>query len=88
MRPIAHHYQADYDVWVAEQQAKVTAAVKAVVDGSATRREAWSLADGSRSQKQISEQSGLDQGGTSRFFKQLRGLGAVEGDMPKRTIEV
>lgn len=88
LRPIAHHYQADYDAWLAEQRAKEIAEVKAAVDASVSRRKAWLLADGSRTQREISKQSGLDEGSTSKFFKQLRGLAAVEGDMPKRTIEV
>ena len=88
LRPIAHHYQDEYDAWVAEQREKWVAEVKAVVDGSPTRRKAWSMADGVLTQREISKRSGLDEGGTSRFFKQLRALGAVDGDAPKRTVEV
>lgn len=88
LRPIAHHYRGEYDDWLAEQRKKLEAEVKAAVDGSPTRRKAWSLADGTRTQRQISQQAGLDEGATSKFFKQLRALGAVDGDQPKCTMEV
>lgn len=88
LRPIAHHHQAEYDAWLAGQRKQWVAEVKAAVDASTARRKAWALADGSRTQRDISKQSGLDEGSTSKFFKQLRGLGAVEGDVPNRTVEV
>ena len=88
LRPIAHHYRGEYEEWRAEELRKIVAEVKAMVDASPVRRKAWTLADGSRTQAQISSQSGLDQGSTSKFLKRLRALGAVEGDLPKRTMEV
>ncbi|GEM_PF-5367286 len=88
LRPIAHHHRGEYEEWQAEELSKLLVEVKAVVDASPTRRKAWTLADGSRTKQQISKQSSLDQGSTSRFFKRLGALGAVEGELPKRTMEV
>ena len=53
------------------------------------RRQAWSLADGSRTQRELAKKTGMDEGGASKFFKSLRELGAIsDSPNPKRTIEV
>jgi hypothetical protein len=53
------------------------------------RRAAWALADGTRTQRQIAQQAGLDEGGASKFFKTLRDLRALTDDPnPKRAVEV
>ena len=53
------------------------------------RRAAWALADGTRTQRQIAQQAGLDEGGASKFFKTLRDLRALTDDAnPKRAVEV
>ena len=53
------------------------------------RRAAWALADGTRTQRQIAQQAGLDEGGASKFFKALRGLHALTDDPnPKRAVDV
>jgi hypothetical protein len=85
--PIADHYRDEY----LERQAARDAARRDKVRGllgNAKRRSAWDLADGTRTQREISKQAALDEGSTSRLFKNLRGLGAVEGELPRRTMEV
>lgn len=63
-------------------------AVRALLT-SETRRKAWSLADGSRSQREISKGAKLDEGSTSKLFKNLRELGAIaEGANPARTLDL
>ena len=53
------------------------------------RRKAWVLADGSLTQREIAKKAGMDEGGASRFFKELRELDAVgDGTNPKRLIDV
>ena len=85
--PIADHYQGEYEERQAarfkDKQAKVSDLLS-----TATRKKAWQLADGSRTQREISKQAALDEGATSKFFKQLRDLGAIGGANPKRTMEV
>lgn len=79
LRPVADHYQATYDM---------RQTVRALVNSSAGRRKAWELAEGNLSQGDIHKESGMDQGNLSRFFKQLREIGAITGDPPKRALEV
>jgi hypothetical protein len=53
------------------------------------RRKAWTLANGNITQPEIAKEAGMDEGGASRFFKDLRELGAIgEGANPKREIDV
>jgi hypothetical protein len=85
--PIQDHYLAEYT----ERQAVRLEAKRAKVTdllSTATRRKAWLLADGTRTQREISKQAALDEGATSKFFKHLRDLGAIEGQNPTRTMEV
>ena len=85
--PIADHYQGEYeerqDARFKDKQAKVKDLLS-----TAVRKKAWQLADGSRTQREISKQAALDEGATSKFFKQLRDLGAIEGANPERTMEI
>lgn len=85
--PIADHYRDEYEARQAARRAEVVAKVRALID-TPKRRAAWDLADGTTSQREISRRSTLSEGGTSSFFKALRELGAVEGDVPRRTMEV
>ena len=56
---------------------------------SPKRRAAWHLADGTRSQREISKQSTLDEGSTSKMFKALREIGAiVDAPNPTRVVEI
>ena len=85
--PISDFYQEGYE----QRQAERLAARRKSVEGllsTSTRRKAWDLADGSRTQREVSKESKLDEGTTSRLFKSLRELGAIEGTNPKRTLEV
>ena len=85
--PIADHYRDEYEERQAARRAAVIAKVKEMV-ATPKRRAAWDLADGTLSQREISRRSTLAEGATSQLFKALRDLGAVEGDIPKRTMEV
>jgi hypothetical protein len=85
--PIADHYSGEYEERQAARQAKRRASVGELL-ASPKRRAAWDLAEGKLSQREISKQSGLEEGATSRLFKSLRGLGAIEGDPPRRTMGV
>jgi len=85
--PIHDHFMDEYR----ERQAARLDAKRATVRdllSTATRKKAWQLADGSRSQREISKQAALDEGATSKFFKQLRDLGAIDGRNPTRTVEI
>ena len=85
--PIADHYRDEYEERQAARRAAVVAKVRELI-ATPKRRAAWDLADGSLSQREISKRSTLAEGATSQLFKALRDLGAVEGDIPKRTMEV
>jgi hypothetical protein len=53
------------------------------------RMQAWKLADGSRTQREIAQAAGMDEGGASRFFKSLRDIDAIsDSPNPVRSIEV
>lgn len=86
--PIAAHYQPEYE----ENQAKALGELRETVAGlvsSPKRRAAWDLIDGNRTQRQISQQSTLDEGSTSKLFKTLREIGAVVDDPnPKKLVEI
>jgi hypothetical protein len=83
---IADDYRDKYEARQARQAAMKTRVAEMV--NTTKRRAAWDLADGTRTQRQISKQANLAEGATSELFKALRELGAVEGDMPRRTMEV
>jgi hypothetical protein len=85
--PISDFYQEGYEQ---RQGERLKARKKSVQDllSTPTRRKAWDLADGTRRQREVSKQSKLDEGTTSKLFKSLRELGAIDGTNPKRTLEV
>jgi hypothetical protein len=86
--PIAEHYRPEYEAAKAAGRKKLVATVADMVS-SPKRKAAWDLADGSRTQRQISQQSTLDEGSTSKLFKALRELGAiVDKPNPTRTVEI
>jgi len=86
--PISDAHLGGYRERQAERTAEQRAQVAALLS-SDKRRRAWKLADGTRTQRQISTESGMDEGGTSKFFKQLRALRVVEDSPnPTRTLEV
>jgi hypothetical protein len=85
--PIADHFRDEYQERQAARRAAVVAKVRDLV-ATPKRKAAWDLADGTLSQREISRRSTLAEGATSQFFKALRDLGAVEGDVPRRTMEV
>lgn len=86
--PIAEHYRPEYEAAKATERKRLQATVADMV-ASPKRRAAWKLADGSRTQRQISQQSTLDEGSTSKLFKALRELGAiVDKPNPSRTVEI
>jgi hypothetical protein len=85
--PIHDHFVDEYQ---GRQAARLDAKREKLRDllSTPTRKKAWQLADGTRSQRQISKQAALDEGATSKFFKQLRDLGAIDGQNPTRTVEI
>lgn len=85
--PVADHYRGEYEERQAARFKAQQARVKNLLS-TPTRRKAWQLADGTRAQREISKQAALDEGATSKLFKQLRELGAVDGANPKRIMEV
>jgi len=86
--PISEHYRPEYEATIATQRERLRATVVDMVS-SPKRKAAWKLADGSRTQRQISQQSTLDEGSTSKLFKALRELGAiVDKPNPSRTVEI
>jgi hypothetical protein len=85
--PIADHYQVEYEDRQAARFKERQSKVKDLLS-TAARKKAWQLADGSRTQREISKQAGLDEGATSKFFKQVRDLGAIAGANPTRTMDV
>lgn len=88
LEPIAAHYRPEYEAAKAAERRTLVATVADMVS-SPKRRAAWNLADGSRTQRQISQQSTLDEGSTSKLFKALRELGAiVDRPNPTRTVEI
>ena len=84
--PIAAHYRPLYEQAKATERAKLKETVRGML-GSHKRRRAWDLADGTRTQRQISQQAPLDEGSTSKLFKTLREIGAIV-DTPNPTKEV
>jgi hypothetical protein len=88
LRPVADAHQDAYDQRVAEREEERVTAIRALLSTD-KRKKAWSLADGSLTQRELAKKAGMDQGGASRFFKSLRELGAVsDSPNPEKTIEV
>lgn len=86
--PIAEHYRPEFEAKKRERRARLKQTVADLV-ASPKRRAAWNLIDGTRSQRQISQQSTLDEGSTSKLFKVLEELGAIVKDPnPKKLVEI
>jgi hypothetical protein len=86
--PIAEHYRPEYEATKAKRHAQLRETVSDMVS-SPKRRAAWDLIDGTRTQRQISQQSTLDEGSTSKLFKALRDLGAITDEPnPKKKVEI
>jgi hypothetical protein len=53
------------------------------------RKKAWTLADGTLTQRELAKKAGMDEGGASKFFKSLRELDAIaDGPNPEKTIQM
>jgi len=86
--PIADHYRDEYEERLAVRLRAKTARVLELVSRP-KRRAAWDLIDGLRTQREISRESTLDEGSTSKLFKALRELGAiVDTPNPVKTLEI
>jgi hypothetical protein len=86
--PVNDAHMDTYRQREAQREAERRAAVGGALS-TGKRRKAWSLADGTRTQRQIAQQAGMDEGGASRFFKTLRDLRAISDDPnPTRAMEV
>jgi superfamily II RNA helicase len=79
LRPVADAHQSAYNRRVA---------IRSLLSTD-KRKEAWALANGEMTQGDIAREAGMDKGSASRFFKELRDLGAVgEGTNPKRAVDL
>lgn len=86
--PVSDAYLIGYEQRQAERTAELRSAVKVLLSTD-KRRKAWKLADGTRTQRQIAREAGIDEGGASKFFKDLRGLRGIEDTPnPTRNLEV
>ena len=85
--PVADFYRAGYEERQANRRVRANAEVRRLLS-SPKRQNAYMLADGTRTQRELSRESGLDEGSTSKLFKRLRELGAIEGANPTHTMQV
>ena len=85
--PVADAYRDEFERRQTERELERLAAIRALLSTD-KRRKAWALADGSRSQRDIAKASGMDEGGASKFFKDLRTLRAIsESGNPRHLTE-
>jgi hypothetical protein len=88
LRPVADAYQDEFDRRVAAREEERLNKIRALLS-TAKRKEAWKLADGSKTQREIAKAAGMDEGGASKYFKSLRELDAVaDTPNPTRIVEV
>lgn len=85
--PVADAYQDEYARRQSEREEQRLSEIRGMLS-TEKRREAWELADGTKTQREIAKAVRIDEGGASKLFKALRELGAIEGENPKRTLEV
>lgn len=85
--PVADHYREGYEHRQRERLQETKDKVGDLLS-TPTRRKAWALADGTRTQREISKLAPLDEGATSKLFKTLRELGAITGTNPEHTLEI
>jgi hypothetical protein len=86
--PVAEHYRPEYEAAKGAERKRVEEAVANIV-ASPKRKAAWNLIDGNRTQRQISQESSLDEGSISKLFKALREIGAiVDAPNPTKKVEV
>lgn len=86
--PVADAYRDEYERRLAEREAKRLTAVRTLLS-SEKRSRAWELSDGTRTQREIAKLAGMDEGGTSRFFKSLRDLKAIaDSPNPLKIVEI
>jgi hypothetical protein len=85
--PVADAYRDDYERRKVEREEERLQSIRSVLSTD-KRWAAWNLADGALTQRQIAKAARMDEGGTSKFFKILRELGAIDGENPTRTTEV
>lgn len=87
LRPVADAYQDAYERRQEERTQQRIADIRAVLSTD-KRKKAWSLADGTLSQREIAKKARMDEGGASKFFKQLRELDALSDSAnPERAVE-
>jgi hypothetical protein len=88
LRPVADAHIDAYEERRRHREEERLAQIQGLLS-TPKREKAWELADGSRSQREIAKEAGMDEGGASRFFKALRDQGAI-ADIPNptRTVEV
>lgn len=89
LEPVADNYQQQFDEHRAQRVKDLREAVQGLLTTPA-RRKAWDKADGQRTQAAIAREARLDQGDTSRLFRELRSLGVLDSTSqnPKRNLEL
>jgi hypothetical protein len=86
--PVADAHRDEYVRRQAEREAQRIKAIRELLLNP-KRAKAWNLSDGSRTQREIAKQVGLDEASASRFFKSLRALRAIsDSTSPQRITEV
>jgi hypothetical protein len=86
--PVADAHRDEYERRLAEREAQRITTIRELL-ANPKRAKAWGLSDGTRTQREIAKQAGLDEGAASRFFKSLRALKAIsESTNPQRITEV
>jgi hypothetical protein len=84
--PVSGAHRDEYDRWLVAEGRR--AEVRAQLS-TPKRRNAWDLSDGTRSQRQIAQAAGMDEGGASRFFRSLREIRALtDATNPTRAMEL
>jgi hypothetical protein len=79
LRPVADAHQEEY---------QRREAIRRLLSTD-TRKKAWALANGTLTQRELAKKAGMDEGGASKLFKNLREIGAVsDSPNPEKTIEV
>lgn len=76
LRPIADAYVDSYNVRQQQREESRLRDIEILLS-TEQRKRAWALCDGTRTQREIAQNVGMNEGNASRFFKSLRDLGGI-----------